>query len=367
MRRWLDLAIGLLAVLLPAGLLLADQVQSALVPGKHIKITPSLIGVTMPIDPEPSLDRVLDGAWQGDFGRMIGSRTPFYPLAVRLKQQILYSVFGVAGIPGVMVGRGGALIEREYAREYCSRDLGAFAPVAKDWAAKLRQMQDAFEKHGKTFLYVLTPSKVAQYPDLLPVGYLCPAPQADRAGLVPLWRDDLTAAGVHFVDTTAVVSAAHGRYPFRLYPRAGTHWNGVGAALATNAMVAAVDRLRGDGLLPPLHVDWHMVGRPPWPDMDLDQMMNLLHDRPREPGPQVTLSGEPPAGGCRKLSVAIVGGSFMNVPGGFLADGPCHPAVEEWQYWSVYDITWPPGVDWQDACRPGGAGPQAAGRGCGAV
>ena len=352
MRRWLDLAIGLIAILLPAVLLLADQVAAIIPPYHHIKITPGLTGVTLPVDPEPSLARVLDGAWQGETARMIGSRTPLYPFAVRLKDEIMFSVFGLSGIPGIMVGRGGALIERSYAEEYCSRDLARFLPLARAWAPKLRQMQDAYEQRGKTFLYVITPSKVAQYPGLLPPGYPCPAPVADREGLLPAWRNLLTAAGVHFVDTTIPLVAAQGRYPFTLYPRGGTHWNSVGAALATNAIAAGLDRLRKDAMLPAFAVTWRMMPRPIWPDDDLGSLMNLLVKHDWGAAPQAILAAPPPPGGCRRLAVAIVGGSFMNRPAEDLAQGPCAPHVEEWQYWTVFDIIWPPGVDGKTGVDP---------------
>ena len=346
MRRWLDLAIGLAAILVPAALLAADEIVAAIPPYHHIKITPGLTGVTLPINPEPTPARILDGAWQADFARMIGSRTPLYPFAVRLKDQVLFSVFGLSGIPAVLVGRGGALIEAEYAREYCTRNLASFAPLAQAWAPKIRQMQDAYERHGKRFVYVITPSKVAQYPDLLPAGYPCLASQADRDGLLPLWRQALTAAGVHFVDTTQVVMAAHGQYPFPLYPRSGTHWNAVGAALATNAIAAGL----GDPDLPPMAIHWTMMARPVWPDTDLAQLMNLLREGPLDPVPHVALSAPP--GACKPVSVAVVGGSFMNRPAEYLAQGPCHPHVEEWQYWTVYDINWPPGIDAKASVDP---------------
>ena len=309
----------------------------------------------MPIDPAPTLARVLDGRFQADYARMIGTRTPLYPFAVRLKDQILFSVFGLSGIPAIVAGRGGALLEREYLTEYCARNLALFLPQAQAWAPKIRQMQDAYESRGKTFLYVITPSKVAQDPELIPPGYPCRSTPADRAGLLPAWRRALDAAGVHYVDTTIPLRAAQGQYGFVMYPRGGTHWNSVGAALATRAIAAGLDALRGDGVLPPPSFTWTMAPRPIWPDDDLASLMNLLVADRSYAVPRVTLDAPPPSGGCRPLSVAIVGGSFMNRPAENLAMGPCHPHVEEWQYWTVFDITWPPG----DAARPRWTRPRA--------
>ena len=336
MRRALDLLLGLAAIAIPALLLLADQVASALPPYHHIKITPGLVGVTEPIDPALTFARVLDGRWQAAAAQRVGSLSPLYPFAVRLKNQVLYSVFGLSGTPSITVGRGGSLLETGYIEEYCSRDLARFQQQAADWAPKLRQLQDAFAKRGKTFLYVITPSKVAQYPDLIPRGYPCPAPPGDRTGLLPMWRRALERAGVHYADTTLPVMAAHGRYPFVMYPPGGTHWNTVGAALATGTIAAALD----NASVPAPGFTWTMTPRPIWPDDDLASLMNVLGNIRRYAVPQVTLSAQPPAQGCRTLSIAIVGGSFMNRPGEDLAQGPCAPRVEEWQYWTVFDITW---------------------------
>jgi alginate O-acetyltransferase complex protein AlgJ len=341
MRRWFDLplALGIAAILIPAVLLLADEIAASVPPHHHIKITPGLVGVTIPVQPVPNLPNILSGQWQGDFAKVIGTRTPLYPFAVRLKDQVLYSVFGMSGIPAIVVGRGRTLAEREYLTEYCNRDLAAFRPLAEAWAPKLRQMQDAFERRGVRFFYVITPSKVAQYPELIPPGFPCPSTEADRTGLVPLWRQVLDGAGVHYADTTVPLEAAHGQYPFLLYPRGGTHWNTVGAAIATRTIASALD----DPMLPPPDFTWTMAARPIWPDDDLASLMNLLAADRNYAVPAVTLSAHVPAGGCRSQFVAIVGGSFMNRPAEDLAAGPCKPRVEEWQYWTVFDINWPGG------------------------
>lgn len=352
MRRWLDLAIGLVAILAPAGLLLADTVASAIPPYHHIKIAPGLVGAALPIDPAPSIARVLDGKFQGEYARLIGTLTPLYPLAVRAKNQVLWSVFGMPGVPGIVVGRGRSLLEREYVDEYCSRNRAAFRPLAMAWAPKLRQMQDAYEQHGKTFLYVITPSKVAQNPGLVPPNIPCAAASADRDGILPLWLQILAAAGVHTVDTVTMLRAAQVKYPFQMYPRGGTHWNSVGAALATREIAAALSRLRGDGVLPAPDIVWAMKPHPVWPDIDLDQLLNLMAMPRSDPVPYVSLSAKAPFGGCRALRIGIVGGSFMNRPAEDLALGPCAPQIEEWQYWSAYDINWPPGVDAKTGVDP---------------
>jgi alginate O-acetyltransferase complex protein AlgJ len=347
-RRWyswtrLPVAFGALALGLCSALLIANLTVEFLNPGNPIKLFPGLAGVTAPEEP-PALSRqsMLSGAYQQYFARDIGSHLPLYPAAVRLRNQIGYSLFDMAGPPNLVVGRDGELIERVYIDEYCSRNLAQFLPRAEAWAKKLREMQDDTERRGKTFLYVITPSKVGQYPGYVPQGIHCPASEADRTGFIPAWVGILRRAGVHFVDTTAILSAAHGAYPFDLWPRGGTHWDAVGAALGSQAVEAALASMRHDEVFAPFTFTWHMVSRPRGSDDDLAVLMNLDERIDNYAVPALSITWGPAA--CRKLNVTVVGGSFMIAIAQLLGEGPCRPHFVEYEYWKSYHLTWPNGV-----------------------
>ena len=338
--RVLPAALG--ALLLGAGavLLLANLVVRAATPGREIKLFPGLRGATHPVEQPLGIQAVLDGSFQRTAGQLIGSRVPLYPLAVRLRNQALYALFRETAVPSLVVGAGGQLVERAYIDEYCSRDVAAFLPGARLWAGRIREMQDAAERRGQTFLYVLTPSKPAQYPDILPPGTPCPAAPADRAGQAPAWLDTLRAAGVHVVDTVAVLSAAQGRYPFRLYPKGGAHWNQVGGMLAGQAVGAGLEGLRRDGSFPPVPFTWRMSDKLDPIDTDLADLLNLLLAGAREPMPAVTPEPPPSPPGCTPRRVVIVGGSFGNALGSYLSFQPCRPVVAGYEYWRRRHETW---------------------------
>ena len=305
-----------------------------------MKLMPSLAGVTYPEKPHGSWDSVLHGQYQATYARLIGSKMPLYPGAVRLRNQIQYSLFGMAGTPLVVVGRGPSLFEMPYAEEYCSRDIDAWHTTAEGWAARIREMQDFEERRGKTFLYVLTPSKVAQYPAIMPAGYTCPASAANRTGFIPAWLAILRGAGVHVADTTAVMSAAHGAYPFDMFPIGGAHWNQVGAALSQQAVIAELNRLDPKGGFEPFTFTWHMARRATGLDVDLAQLMNLIWRFPNKPVPEVDVHPQPPPSPCPDSRVAIVGGSFSHAVVEYLGRATCNPSATEFEYWRAYTITW---------------------------
>ena len=322
-----------------AALLLINLLLPALHHGT-MRLSPPLAGVTLPEKPRGSWESLMHGSYQAIYGRLIGTRMPLYADAVRLRNQLEFSLFGVTPIPGLAVGTGPALFELAYSEEYCSRDIAAWRPGAERWAARIRDMQDMEEHRGKTFLYVLTPSKVAQYPGILPAGYACPSPQSDRIGLVPAWLGILAAAGVHVADTTATMLAAHGAYPFAMFPRGGTHWNGVGAALSEQTAMAALDRLKPDGGFAPFRFTWHLQAQPEGIDVDLARLMNLFRPFPSDPVPAVDVQPAAPPVPCPATRVVIVGGSFSHAMLEELGRATCNPPAVEYEYWRVNAIGW---------------------------
>lgn len=286
---------------------------------------------------------LLDGSFQAAYARQVGPRVPIFEFAVRLRNQVEFSALAMSAIPSVFVGAHRELIEHVYTDDYCSRNLASFLPAARIWAGHIREMQDAVERQGKTFLYVVTPSKVGQYPGFMPPGMPCPAAVPDRTGLVPAWIALVRAAGVNVVDTTAVVGAAHGAYPFALFPQDGTHWNAVGGMLAGQAVAARLGGLRRDAALAPAGFQWHFADEPSGPDIDLAVLMNLLWLPEQDPTPEVELEPTPDIAGCTPLKIAMVGGSFAHAIGDSLSRQRCHPAVIEYEYWHTFVLTWDDG------------------------
>ena len=349
---WPDLPLFLAAALLLVGsvMLIANLVLGAVAHGRTMKLVPGLFGVVVKPQLDLTVRNLADGRFESEFARYVGPREPFYPFAVRLTNQLQYSLFGASPLARVVLGRDRELLERAYLLDYCGRDVPAFLATAPAWAGKIRQMQDLARRRGRLFLYVITPSKVAQYPAFLPAHWPCPAPEADRVGLVPAWVRVARAAGINTADTTAALWAAHPRYPFNLYPQGGTHWNEVGWAVGAQAVLAALRGLSPDPHFAPFSMGWRMSDDPGGTDIDLADLMNLMWPLVHFSVPHTAISAPPPPV-CRPLRITIVGGSFMMGIGQVLSRLPCPATVVEYEYWSIYHIAFhcgkatPEGVD----------------------
>jgi hypothetical protein len=337
---WPDLPLAFAAAVIGiGGALLALNLLLFAVRGHGMKLVPDLYGKVRTQDFGWTPRDILDGSFESGFAHYIGPREPFYPAAVRLRNQLAFSLLDTSPIIREVRGRDGELLERVYLDDYCSRDLATFLPAAPAWAAKIRQMQDRVQAEGKIFLYVVTPSKVAQYPDWMPARWPCPSTQADRLGLVPAWNNIVQRAGIHEVDTTAALWAAHPRYPFPLFPQGGTHWNDVGSAIGAQAVEAGLLHLTGDQRFTPLSFAWTFSSHPAGTDIDLASLLNLIWTPMNFTVPVIQLHEPPPPPGCRPLHIVIIGGSFMLNLAAKLDHTGCGADAVTYEYWSMNRVT----------------------------
>ena len=336
--RAVPLGLGGLVVAAGSLLLMANLALLGLGFGP-MKLAPRLDGVTKPETIPWSQAAVLHGQTQAAVAHTVGAAMPLYQNAVRLRNQAFYSLLGVSPVPSVLIGRDGELLELPYVEDWCSRRIAQWRPGALAWAASIRRMQDTVEAHGHSFLYLLTPSKVAQNPGFVPPDYTCPAKPADQFGLVPEWVAMLRQAGVHVADTTAALAAARPSYPFALYPPGGTHWNAVGEAIGMEQVMAQLDRLRPGQGYEPFRFTWRLDKQARGQDVDLARLVNLFTHPWAVPVPAITLIPAAPPPQCQPQSVVVVGGSFGHIVPMLQAAMTCHPSVVEYEYWHVTEVT----------------------------
>jgi hypothetical protein len=337
MWRWLSrlpIAIGAVLLIVPWFYLTWNTTIGELIPSIRFRTKQTIAGVVQEAAPMLSVDTLLSGEYQQSISRAIGVLSPVFKPAVQLRSQLFYSLFHAAGTDHILIGRQQYLMERSYLDEYCSRNLATMRPLAEEWAEQIRAMQDFFTQRGKVFVYVITPSKVAQMPQIIPQGYKCPASPEDRSQKLAVYDEILTQHGVHVVDLASFLSQAREEYGFDMFPRGGTHWNRLAAALATQRFIAAVNAQRGAPMLIPFSFTWQVSYDPEGVDRDLLDLLNLPYADARYPVAALQYVSKPPATGCPQVRMAAVGGSFVLGILGTLSELACPVETNHWFYWS---------------------------------
>jgi len=299
-------------------------------PKLRIRSSQPLNGVAATQAAPWTLGAFLAGETQRAVSINLGRASPVFPISVRAKNQTMYSLFGVSGASNIAIGRDGQLFGWEYIDEFCAR--GGASPDSADldrWADGVATIAAAANARGKGFVYLISPSKAAHFPQYLPLGLNCPAlarMSAAQAKLAP-FRAALEQRGAPYLDSARLLHAEQANYPIDLFPRGGTHWNLLGAALALRDATRILD-------LDPLRrfdFDWREHDLAKGTDRDLLDLLNLYWPDDRYPTAAVEGRGKSEA--CaRAPHILMVGDSFMRQLIVVSAQTPCPPTIDYWFY-----------------------------------
>lgn len=300
-------------------------------PKLRIRSASPLAGVAKPKPATWTREAFLSGQLQRSVSTNIGRLSPVFPISVRAKNQLVFSLLGQSPAPDVLIGERGQLYERPYVDEFCARGAPPDMARIDAWAAAIRQSQDALAQRGKGFIYVITPSKAARYPEDLPLSAPCAARVADMPDKIAPYRRALETHGVRFVDGATLVSQKRADYPVPLFPRGGTHWNALAAGLAFQEMIRVAPWAVGD-----MTFSWTVAPEAVGTDRDLAELLNLLWPDYAYPTPAAVAMTSP--GVCpRPPRLVALGGSFVHELLVAATLAACPPEVENWFFMRTED------------------------------
>jgi alginate O-acetyltransferase complex protein AlgJ len=303
-------------------------------PGLAIKIGPKLGGVTRDAPISLSWTTIQDGSFQKAIASRVTDAMPIRPLLIRINNEIRFELFGDLTVPYVIRGARGHLIERTYLEEYCSRTEGQGAKLARDTIPKLQDIQDYYRRRGSIFVYLITPSKAAHFPEYFVDRFPCPSSPAARTQLVAQYVDLLKQDGINVVDTASLTHSLKGQYDVDLFPQGGVHWNDIGGARATSAIAAEINRQAGREMIPPFAFTYTLSGVTAGVDRDLADLLNVFFPPLGYMTPKLKFQ---PGASCaehpaRLLDAAMVGSSFGHLPARILIEDNCLSGLNFYYY-----------------------------------
>ncbi|TLG74054.1 alginate O-acetyltransferase [Methylocystis sp. B8] len=301
-------------------------------PKLRIRSSWPLYGVAKPKPAPWTLEAFLSGETQKAVSANLGRMSPVFPISVRAKNQLVFSAFGGSAAPGVVIGRNGQLYEQFYIDEFCARD-GAFDPSrVSAWSLTLHEIQEIAQARGKSFVFLISPSKAARYPEDLPRSATCFAHATAMPEKLAPYRAALNGAGVRYVDGAALIESEKSKQPLPLFPRGGTHWNSVGGALAMREATRAVP----NSPLGVLEFTSAPASEASGTDRDLLDLMNLLWPDSHYPTAAIGRAGE--KGDCAQTPrLLALGGSFLHQVLAAATLAPCPPQIDYWFYMRTED------------------------------
>jgi alginate O-acetyltransferase complex protein AlgJ len=293
--------------------------------------------------------------WSGGLNKQLEARLnqelPLRPLAVRATNQIYYSLFSKSYMHqqiGLVAGRANQWYEGSYVAQYCNNMAWKneiFSPATEadlaQWSQQIKVIAQFFRQRGQTFVYLMSPSKAAYYPEHIPNQAHCAPKEKPRAEYYRAIAA-LNQTAVPYVDTAKLMLESKGKYEIDLFSPGGTHWNQLGVALANRELLNKIAQVSGKKI-PPLTFSYQ-IDRTPWgEDADLLALANLWSNKWDFPVPKVTLQRDPKP----SLRLAIVGSSFLHQVASTYVNSNSFCRIDHYYYYSLSYFSYPP----QGSCR----------------
>lgn len=290
-------------------------------------------------NPRLSPTSVMDGSFQKATELLLEDVFPFRAAIVRATNQAYYSLFARSYMyrNEVVIGKRQYLYETIYLQHYCNTMREKHTQDEFDrWAKNIESLGDFFTRRGQTFLFILTPSKAAYYPEYIPDWVGCKG-QSPRPDYV-LAAAALPRTHLPYVDLSKLVVDAKGKYPLQLFNRGGTHWNMLAVALSAQEMARKISA-QGKVQLPEVNFSYVVDNHPGGIDTDLLDVLNLWAPNRNYPTAVVSFERQPPRTPAPRI--AIVGGSFMGQMSQALHDTNMFGSVDYYFYLMMEHVSFP--------------------------
>lgn len=229
---------------------------------------------------------------------------------IGVNSQLYYSLFkkSFAENSQIIVGKHNHLFEMNYITSYCQIGKMPYDDPEKliDWADKIKILNDYFIKHGKDFLYVITPSKAEVMPSAIPDRFHCR--YVGVRNHIQRIKQLLDERKVSYVDGANLMIDATKTYGIEMFPKGGIHWNSLGATLTANEIIKAINH-NNHVLLPTFDYRYTM-GKPDHSnsDDDLLSLIKLIKPNLAYTVPKMHFFNQHEK--STPVTLAIIGGSF---------------------------------------------------------
>jgi len=260
---------------------------------------------------------------------------PLKSYIVRTHNQIYYELFSKSYMNKntVLIGTDDYLYEKYFIEAYCNPSNKQFKNEdLEKWVDNLQQISDFFEKRGKQFIYLISPSKASYFPEFLPPAYACNAVPTRPNYYLAV--NELKKKDFSFVDSSELLLAAKESHPPIGFPQGGSHWTHFGAALVLQEIL---NKLKyKEGVPPPtIHFTYTIDNRPKGTDRDLLELANLLDVRRKYPVPVLAITNVNVNSQNAAKKLAIVGTSFIHTIGDILQQQKLFSQVDFYYYYSI--------------------------------
>ena len=187
-----------------------------------------------------TLEAWFDGTYQENRNKYINEQFGFRNTAVRLHNQIAFSLFRKAKANGVIIGKEDYLYEIKYINAYRGAEEINQSELDSN-LFMLKAIQSKLKEKGVELIVIINPGKASFYPEFIPDEF----PIVSNRSYYSEYQKGLQSQGIQHIDFGKWFREMKGKTPAPLFPKTGIHWSQYGATLAADSLVNYCMRLFG--------------------------------------------------------------------------------------------------------------------------
>ena len=281
--------------------------------------------------PRITMNSYSDMSYQKNLEKYAKQNFGFREWLIRCYNQYLWDVFRTTNLPNVSIGKDGWLYEPWFVDDYYhglmfNDDPELFKDILRTEAVRLYKLQELLKNLGITLFVMVEPGKDRVYPEHLPEKKYYKGPEGVKAAdYYPYLFDSL---GVNYVDFSKYFVEQKGKVDYPLFPQTGTHWSNIAAVHVADSLIRYMEAI-GKMNINNIEIGTPYCDTSRKPDDDLELMLNLIREIPKEPNMYADVSVVDDTSASRPKFL-INGDSFAwNIINQVYMDA----IFSKWQYW----------------------------------
>ena len=224
---------------------------------------------------DPSRETLTTAAYQQYLESSFNVTFPCRELLIRLTCEGWLRTFQQSPLnnSSIVIGKNKSLFEIPYLGEYCLRRPSR--DEIEPFVINLEKIQKICAERHIGFVVVITPSKAAIHPDLIPQRWLSRYDAKPRAYeyMVSL----LQKHGVHFINGHEIIASKSTDREVPFFPLGGIHLGQVGSLLIANDVIDLLNKNRTDKFQRLVTKDISISHQPKGQDSDLFDILNVIY------------------------------------------------------------------------------------------
>ncbi|MFI4957021.1 MAG: hypothetical protein ACHQAX_07440 [Gammaproteobacteria bacterium] len=250
------------------------------------------------------LENFTTKTYQASFEKIVQAKNPFKVSAIRLHNQLYYSIFkkSYAENGMVIIGKENIPFALKFLAGCHVKNDKLLKESVKTWYENLIKIHAFFKERDQTFVYLITPSKGSYFSEYLPANLPC-------ISVRPFYLEAkkyLDKGAVPYFDASAYMLSLKDKYHDLLFPRQGIHWTRLSAAMTANGLLDSIEK-SSEIFIPNILYKYSFTEHIN-SDIDTVALINIL-GKPKYPMIDIEVNK---AATGKAVTLAMVSGSFAD-------------------------------------------------------